>query len=211
MLLAFQAIPDIPDEQVSGHIALISVALTICGNVLILILRRRERRREEEQMQEDARERDAVRKSIRASGLERMGSDGISKAVFRWLQRHEGQTVKVQRGKPGDCLHEEYIEWTIPPFEMDMNDTKDEYGRRVRYSFSSVRYAFTDEYGSVNWEFPPETWHEADLSDDQLVYSLGWRIEHSAEMGESEVSVSKRSQVTNWSHWTLTAQTPKVA
>ncbi len=181
------------------------IALMVGIWVYFLIADWRRRRREEERPQEDARERYAVRKRILASGLESMGSDDISKAIFRWLQRHEGKTVKIQRGKSGDCLHEKYIEWTIPPFEMDMKDIKDQYGHRVRYTFSCVRYSFIDEYGSVNWEFPPETWHEADLSDDKLVYSLGWCVGYSAEMGKSEMSVTARSEATEWWHWTLTA------
>ena len=93
---------------------------------------------------------------------------------------------------------------------------KERYGRRLRYSvslvpysFSRVRYSIKGEYG-VNWQFPPETWHEADLSDDKLVYSLGWRVEGGAEIGLVNVSVTARSEVEEWEHWTLTAQTPKV-
>jgi hypothetical protein len=173
--------------------------------VFSLIAEWRRHRREEEQPQEDARERDAVSKSILANGLEGMSSDDVSMTVFRWLQRHEGKTVRVQRGKPEDCLHEKYIEWTIPPFEMDMKDVKDQYGNRVRYTFRCVRYSFIDEYGSVSWEFPPETWHESDLSEDRLVYSIGWDYDD-LFLG-IEMSATVRSQLNDWSHWTLTAQT----
>ena len=184
------------------------IALMIGILVYFLIADWRRFRREEKQPQEDARERDTVRKSILASGLEDMGSDDVSKTVFCWLQRHEGKTVRIQRGKPGDCLHEKYSEWTIPPFEIDMKDIRDQYGHRVRYTFRCVRYFIEDEYRLVTWEFPPETWHEADLSEDRLVYSIGWSVDR---FFGAELSATLRSQVDDWSHWTLTAQTSKAA
>jgi len=217
MLLLFQAIPDIPDDSVSNSTVLMSLFLTIGGNVFIAIRRHRdekERRQEalkqqEEPLrrQEEARMREVARQRILANGLR--GTDDVSNAVFHWLQRHEGQTViaKVHKERRGACIDEKDIEWTIPPFEVVLSqDCFD----RVNYGCHVV-YSLKSEYSSEDWKFPPETWHEADLSDDKLVYSLGWRLEYSAEMGESEVSVTARSWVNYWSHWTLTAQTPKVA
>lgn len=187
---------DIPD---SVHVPWSFIALMIGIWAYFLIADWRRRRREKEQMQEDALYCERLRKSILADGLEGIVSDDVSKAVFRWLQRHEGQTVRVYRGKPGDCFQQKYIEWTIQPFKMEMEEIRNQYGHRVRYSFKYVRYEPFD------WKFPPETWHEAEVSDDKLVYSLGWGLEHYPEIGSLEASVTVRSEVTDWSHWILTA------
>lgn len=50
--------------------------------------------------------------------------------------------------------------------------------------------SFKGEYVYMNWKFPPETWHEANLSDDKLVYRLGWHVECAAELGAIHMSVT---------------------